>query len=255
MSIRNMRGEVNDLIPVKNVIVSVFDKTGLEQLVPSLIEVNKDVRLLSTGGTFGRIRDILGDSYEDHLVEIAAYTEFPEMEGGLVKTLHPKIHAGLLGERNNPEHQRYLAEKLNGGVYIDMVVVNLYPFEKVIGSPNVNFEKARGNVDIGGPTMIRAAAKNFPSCAVVCDPIDYQPVLEHIRENNGSTSFNQRFQLASKVFDMTARYDKSIADYFDSHTVKQQEVRSLYTFLPGVYPAACCDKNCGVVSSGLMEDI
>jgi len=131
-----MKGEVNDLIPVKNVIVSVFDKTGLEQLVPGLIEANRDTRFLSTGGTFSRIKDILGASYRDHLIEIAEYTEFPEMDGGLVKTLHPKIHAGLLGERNNPKHQRYLAEELSGGVYIDMAVVNLYPFENVVSFHN-----------------------------------------------------------------------------------------------------------------------
>lgn len=225
-----MKSKVNDLIPVKNVIVSVFDKTGLEQLVPSLIDVNKDVRFISTGGTFGKIKDILGGSYQNHLTDIEEYTKSPEMEGGLVKTLHPKIFAGILAERNNQKHQRYLVEELNGGVYIDMVVVNLYPFEKVISSPDVNFEKARGNVDVGGPSMIRAAAKNFPSCAVVCDPFDYQPLLDHIKDNNGSTSFDQRFQLAKKVFWVTARYDGKIADYFSGHTLELEKVRELYAF-------------------------
>ena len=190
MTIRDMKGEVQDLIRVENVIVSVFDKTGLDEFVPGLLKMNPDVRFLSTGGTYKKMKEILGNSYDYNLMEVAEYTKFPEMEGGLVKTLHPKIHAGLLGERNNQEHQRYLKEELNGGVYIDMVLVNLYPFQQVINSPDVNFEKARGNIDIGGPTMIRAAAKNFPSSAVVCDPKDYPEVLQHMVSNNGSTSFD-----------------------------------------------------------------
>ena len=234
MTIRNMKGIVEDLIPVRNVLVSVFDKTGLEGFVPGLMQINPKVRFLSTGGTYKKIRELLGDSYRDNFMEVAEYTEFPEMEGGLVKTLHPKIYAGLLGERNNPEHQRYLREELNGGVYIDMVLVNLYPFQQVIGSPDVNFERARGNIDIGGPTMIRAAAKNFPSCAVVCDPKDYQQVLQHIVINNGSTSFGQRLRLARKVFELTAMCDRAIADYFEEQVGrKADEIRGLYKFRGG----------------------
>ena len=116
MTIRGLRGKVDDKIPVKNVIVSVFDKNGLEILVPELIKTNPDIRFMSTGGTYKKIKDLLGNSYEDQLLEIAEYTNFPEMEGGLVKTLHPKIHAGILGERHNLEHQKYLNEELNRGV-------------------------------------------------------------------------------------------------------------------------------------------
>jgi phosphoribosylaminoimidazolecarboxamide formyltransferase/IMP cyclohydrolase len=152
-------------------------------------------------------------------MEVAEYTGFPEMQRGLVKTLHPKIHAGILGERNNPEHQRYLAEEMNGGVYIDMVVVNLYPFEETIAKPDSTFETARGNIDIGGPTMIRGAAKNFPSCAVVCEPGDYEKVMREIEENNGCTTFEQRLGLAQKVFDATARYDRFIAEFMKSRRV------------------------------------
>ncbi len=231
MTIRDMKGEVQDLIRVENVIVSVFDKTGLDEFVPGLLKMNPDVRFLSTGGTYKKMKEILGNSYDYNLMEVAEYTKFPEMEGGLVKTLHPKIHAGLLGERNNQEHQRYLKEELNGGVYIDMVLVNLYPFQQVINSPDVNFEKARGNIDIGGPTMIRAAAKNFPSSAVVCDPKDYPEVLQHMVSNNGSTSFDQRLRLAKKVFESTAKYDRAIADYFAEQVdTKSEEVRRLYKF-------------------------
>ena len=229
MSIRDMKGKVEDLIPVENVIVSVSDKRGLELLIPGLMEINPTVRFLSTGGTYTKIKDLLGGP-SDNLLEVSEYTEFPEMEGGLVKTLHPKIHAGILGERNNPEHQKYL-EMLDGGVFMDMVVVNLYPFQKVISSPDANFEMARGNIDIGGPTMIRAAAKNFPSCAAVCNPGDYDGILEHITENKGATSFSQRLKLARKVFEATAEYERAIADYFgeqiDSHL---KEIEGLYKF-------------------------
>ncbi len=241
MSIRDLKGKVNDRIPVKNVLVSVFDKSGLEKLVQGLIDINPGVRFMSTGGTYKKIKDILGNSYGDNLIEIAEYTDFPEMEGGLVKTLHPKIHAGLLGERNNPEHQRYLREELDGGVFIDMVVVNLYPFEEMVKKIEAgeidhntqkpyNFESARGNEDIGGPTMLRAGAKNFPSCASVCDPKDYLKLVREIKENGGATSFNQRLNLAPKVFETTARYDSAIARYLAEKTQDIEAIRSLYEF-------------------------
>ncbi|MCK5449236.1 hypothetical protein KAI32_00040 [Candidatus Pacearchaeota archaeon] len=235
MTIRDLKGKVNDRIPVENVLVSVFDKSGLEKLVPGLIKVNPNVKFMSTGGTYGKIKDILGNSYEDNLIEIEKYTDFPEMEGGLVKTLHPKIHAGLLGERNNLEHQKYLREELNGGVFIDMVVVNLYPFDKVTADPNTTFEQARGNIDIGGPTMIRAGAKNFPSCAVVCDQVHYDTVLKSIEENNGCTTFKERLNLAMKVFDETAKYDRTIQQYFGSKNLENlgniDHITKLYDFV------------------------
>ena len=230
MSIRDMKGKVKDLIPVENVIVSVFDKSGLEMLVPALVHINPDIRFLSTGGTYTKLKDLL-ENPAKNLLEISQYTEFPEMEGGLVKTLHPKIHAGILGERNNLEHQNYLKEVLGGGVFIDMVVVNLYPFQKVISLPEANFESARGNIDIGGPTMIRAAAKNFPSCAALCDPEDYWDILHAIKEDGGVTSFSQRLRLAKKVFETTAVYDRNIADYFDAEiNYGIKEIRGLYKF-------------------------
>jgi len=228
MSIRDLKGKVNDRIPVENVLVSVFDKSGLEKLVPGLIEVNPNVRFISTGGTYGRIKDILGDSYGNNLMEIAEYTGFPEMEGGLVKTLHPKIHAGLLGERNNPEHQRYLKEL--GGVFIDMAVVNLYPFSGIILKEGTTFEQARGNIDIGGPTMIRAAAKNFPSCAVACAPPQYKWIMEVIRASGGSTTFDLRLQLAKEAFGTTAGYENSIARYLSRPQLAPEKVRTEYNF-------------------------
>lgn len=229
MSIRNLKGGVKDLIPVNNVLVSVFDKSGLDVFVQNLIDINPKVNFLSTGGTYKKIKDILGD-YSNNLIEVAEYTNFPEMEGGLVKTLHPKIHAGLLGERNNPDHQKYLANELNGAFYIDMVAVNLYPFEDVINSQDSNFENARGNIDIGGPTMVRAAAKNFPGCAVICDPSDYNSIVDSIKKNNGSTSFDQRLQLAGKAFKIIKNYDKAISDYFEKNSSNSQDIKKLYKF-------------------------
>ena len=230
MSIRDLKGKINDRIPVENVLVSVFDKSGMENLVPELISINPNVRFMSTGGTYERIKDILGNSHGDHLIEIAEYTGFPEMEGGLVKTLHPKIHAGLLGERNNPEHQRYLREELNGGVFIDMAVVNLYPFSQVVSKEGTTFEQARGNIDIGGPTMIRAAAKNFPSCAVACAPSQYEKIMEVIRNNEGSTTFDLRLQLAIEAFGTTAAYENSIIGYLSEPSVTPERVRAEYKF-------------------------
>lgn len=232
MSIRDLKGKVYNKIPVKNVIISVFDKSGLGKLVSGLIEINPDVKFMSTGGTYRGIKDILGhSSYEDNLIEIAKYTGFPEMKGGLVKTLHPKIHAGLLGERNNPEHQRYLREELNGGVFIDMAVVNLYPFSQVVSEEGTTFEQARGNIDIGGPTMIRAAAKNFPSCAVACEPSQYEKIMEVIRNNKGSTTFDLRLQLAREAFETTAAYERSIVKHLYKSLLIPEEVRAEYNFI------------------------
>jgi phosphoribosylaminoimidazolecarboxamide formyltransferase/IMP cyclohydrolase len=228
--IRDLKGTVDYKIPVKTILVSVFDKSGLEEFIPGLLRVEPHLLILSTGGTYTRIKAILGDNFEYNLMEVASYTEFPEMEGGLVKTLHPKIHAGILGERNNPEHQKYLADTLHNARYIDMVVVNLYPFEEVIAG-NVSFEKARGNIDIGGPTMIRAAAKNFPSCAAVCDPAKYGRIVEALRENEGNTTFEQRLRLARRVFTLTASYDKAIAEYFNQQVATSlPEVKASYVF-------------------------
>ncbi|MBU1974848.1 MAG: hypothetical protein KKG59_00415 [Nanoarchaeota archaeon] len=228
MTIRDLKGKVQDKIPVKNVIVSVYDKTGLDAFIPGLLEANPEVRFFSTGGTHKRLNEILGFRAPEHLAEVSDYTGFPEMEGGLVKTLHPKIHAGILGERYNPDHQRYLRDDLEDAVYIDMVVVSLYPFEQVISAPGCGFEKARGNIDIGGPTMIRGAAKNFPSCAVVCTPEDYQNVLAHINDNEGCTTFDERFDLAKKAFETTGLYEAEISMYFSQHFA--ENVREDYEF-------------------------
>ncbi len=208
MQIRPIVGGVTDVIPVKNVLVSVGDKRGLDNLARGLCEACPNVRFLSTGGTYTALKSVVPESQVQSVEE---YTGFPEMEGGLVKTLHPKIHAGILGERNNPAHQEYLRNM--DGEFIDLVIVNLYPFRAVAGKPDAQFEEARGNIDIGGPTMIRAAAKNFPSCGVVADPLDYVPLVNKLRDNKGSTTLEDRFRLAVTAFGLIAQYDEAIAHY------------------------------------------
>ncbi|MEE9525323.1 MAG: hypothetical protein V3V78_01825 [Candidatus Woesearchaeota archaeon] len=233
MVIRDMKGGALNKILIENVLISVFNKDGLEELVPSLMDANPGVRFMSTGGTYKKIKKMLGDDAGDHLIKVSEYTDFPEMDGGLVKTLHPKIHAGLLGERSNPEHQKYLAETLDGGVYIDMVVVNLYPFDEVTADETVPFETARGHIDIGGPTMIRAGAKNFASCAVVCNPADYGKLLEHIEENDGCTTLRQRLEYAVGVFATTHEYDGHISKFFNSKLDNLDEIAASYLAADG----------------------
>ena len=174
----NVVEKVDDLVKVQNVLVSVSDKSGLEQFIPNLVDINPRIQIYSTGGTFGRIREILGDSADSRLMQVADYTGQPETQGGLVKTLDFKIYLGLLTETYNDAHQDDL--KRTGSVPIDMVVVNLYPFKETISQPDVTVEQARGNIDIGGPCMIRASAKNYIRVASVVDPADYANILANI---------------------------------------------------------------------------
>ncbi|WP_459924700.1 hypothetical protein [Desulfatiferula olefinivorans] len=202
---------IDDRVKIKTVLISVSDKTGLETLVPGLIRVNPEVRILSTGGTFGKIREILGDQADRLLTQVSDYTGQPETQGGLVKTLDFKIYLGLLTETYNADHQDDL--KRTGALPIDMVVVNLYPFKDTVASPDVTPEAARSNIDIGGPTMVRASAKNFIRVASVVDPSDYPAVLAALEAQEGCTTLALRFELARKAFAHTADYDRAISDY------------------------------------------
>ena len=190
----------------KQALLSVSDKTGVVDSARSLVELG--YHLLSTGGT-ARLLEKEGIPCQ----EVADYTGFPEMLDGRVKTLNPKIHAGILARRPVAEHMQALAE--HGIDPIDLIVVNLYPFEQTIAKPDCTFEDAIENIDIGGPTMIRAAAKNHESVAVVVDPADYDRVLEEIRRD-GAVGAATRLMLAKKVFSHTARYDGMIANYLTS---------------------------------------
>ena len=189
---------------IQRAIISVSDKTGIEDFAKALHEFN--VEILSTGGTAKKIKDA-----GVPVTEVSDYTGFPEMLDGRVKTLHPKIHGGILALRDNPEHMKAL--QLHGIKTIDMIVVNLYPFEKTISREDVTFDEAIENIDIGGPTMIRAAAKNFQHVVVIVDPADYDIVKKEMQENNGEVNYRTRLRLAQKVFAHTSRYDSLIAEY------------------------------------------
>ena len=222
----NVVERVDDLVKVQNILISVSDKGGLQQFIPQLVEINPQIRIFSTGGTYGRIRNILGDSDSRRLMQVSDYTGQPETQGGLVKTLDFKIYLGLLTETYNDAHQEDL--KRTGSVPIDMVVVNLYPFKETISRPDVTVEQARGNIDIGGPCMIRAAAKNYIRVASVVDPADYEMILGVLKASRGSTSLDLRFRLARKAFDHTAVYDRTIADFMVSKAV--DDVSKCYKF-------------------------
>jgi phosphoribosylaminoimidazolecarboxamide formyltransferase/IMP cyclohydrolase len=209
----NIVSRIDRNVPLRHALVSVSDKSGLEDLIPGLLAINPRLRIYSTGGTFARIQEILGPRAEGILTQVSDYTGQPETQGGLVKTLDFKIYLGLLTETYNPAHQNDLQR--TGAVAIDMVVVNLYPFEKTVATAGTTVEQARGNIDIGGPCMIRAAAKNFIRVASVVDPADYSMILDTLSANGGATPLALRLALAKKAFAHTARYDQAIAAYLE----------------------------------------
>lgn len=188
---------------VKRALISVSDKTGIVEFAQKLNDLG--VSIISTGGTFKVLKEA-----GIPVINISDVTGFPECLDGRVKTLHPNIHAGLLAMRSNLEHMKQV-EELNVEL-IDMVVVNLYPFKQTIMKPDVTLADAIENIDIGGPTMLRAAAKNYQDVSVVIDPTDYEQVLSEIKET-GAVSVKTNFYLAAKVFNHTAYYDTMIANY------------------------------------------
>ena len=203
--------KIDNRVRVNHVLISVSDKRGLDVFVPRILAINPDIRIFSTGGTFARLRDILGDRADGCLTPVSDYTGQPETQGGLVKTLDFKIYLGLLTETYNASHQSDL--KRTRGVAIDMVVVNLYPFKETIARADVTPELARGNIDIGGPCMIRASAKNFIRVASVVDPGDYGQIADEMDTGGGTISLALRYGLACKAFAHTAAYDTAIAGY------------------------------------------
>ena len=189
---------------IERAIVGVYDKTGVVEFAKALREFG--VEIISTGGT-ARTLEAGGIPVR----KVSDYTGFPEMMDGRVKTLHPKVHGGLLAMRDNEQHMREAEQ--NGVEMIDMVVVNLYPFEATIAKPDVTLEEAIENIDIGGPTMIRAAAKNYRYVAVVTDISKYESIIDEMEKNDGCLSPETRFELAKAVFKLTAHYDKMISEY------------------------------------------
>src|SRR5215470_16943955 len=187
---------------IQRAILSVTDKSGLADFARQLAHMG--VELISTGGTAKLLRDS-GVPVKD----ISEITGFPEMLDGRVKTLHPKVHGGILHRRSDPAHRAAVAE--HGIEPIDMIVVNLYAFEKTATKPGVPFEELIENIDIGGPSMIRSAAKNFQDVAVVTSPSDYDAIAEEMSKADGSLSSETKWRLAQKAFSTTAAYDSAIA--------------------------------------------
>src|SRR5215831_10533062 len=195
---------------IQRAILSVTDKTGLADFARKLASLG--VELISTGGTAKLLRDS-GIAVKD----ISELTGFPEMLDGRVKTLHPKVHGGILHRRGEPSHRTAVAE--HGIPAIDMVVVNLYAFEKTAAKPGVHFDELIENIDIGGPSMIRSAAKNFQDVAVVTSPSDYQAIAEEMARSGGSLSSQTKWRLAQKAFATTAAYDSAIASTLERVSV------------------------------------
>src|SRR5437660_3509072 len=195
---------MTDLVPVRRALISLSDKSGLEELAQGL--ARHEVEIVSTGGTAAKLRE-----FGAEVRDISELTGFPEMMNGRVKTLHPKVHGGLLGVRDNPEHAA--AMERHGIAPIDLVVVNLYPFLSTVMS-GADRETVIENIDIGGPSMVRSAAKNHAYVAIVTDPADYAALPLELDTYDGSTTLDLRKKLAAKAFAFTAEYDSTISQWF-----------------------------------------
>ncbi len=202
------------MLKVKRALISVSDKSGLEDLVRTLGKLN--VEILSTGGT-AKLIESLGIPVK----QVSDYTGFPEMLDGRVKTLHPKIHGGLLARRDLPEHIKQVLKHRIG--LIDMVVVNLYPFEKVASKKGAKLEEVIENIDIGGPSMLRSAAKNYNAVAVVCDNSKYGQIIKELKKNKGSLSDGILKELAADVFAKTSSYDSAISGFFTDRVLRTKK--------------------------------
>ena len=196
------------MVKIKRALISVSDKTGILDFAKELEKLG--IEILSTGGTAKLFRE-----NNIPVTEVSAYTGFPEMLDGRVKTLHPKIHAGLLALRDNEEHMRTLKEHNIG--LIDMVVVNLYPFEKTTQKPGVEIDEVIENIDIGGPSMLRSASKNHRFVAVICNPGRYHQVVEELKKNKAALPEELLRDLAIEVFALTSHYDDAIHNYLRNH--------------------------------------
>lgn len=238
---------------MKRALISVSDKTGIVEFAKKLNELG--IEIVSTGGTFKVLQEA-----GIPVIGISDVTGFPECLDGRVKTLHPNIHAGLLAMRSNPEHMQQVKDL--GVDLIDMVVVNLYPFKQTIMKPNVTLEDAIENIDIGGPTMLRAAAKNYQDVSVIIDPADYEQVISEISAD-GKVSVKTNFYLAAKVFNHTAYYDTMIANYLrdkagiekypDTLSMTFEKVQSM-RYGENPHQAAAFYKEVGT-NAGMLTDI
>ncbi|MEO8065648.1 MAG: IMP cyclohydrolase [Candidatus Doudnabacteria bacterium] len=190
-------------------LISVSDKTGLHVLGKGLVDrFGGDLMIISTGGTCKAL-----EAEKISVMKIESITGVPEVMDGRVKTIHPKIAGGILAKRDNPKHMQQLEEVLRAGT-IDLVVVNLYPFAKAAANPHTSFNELIEEIDIGGPTLLRAAAKNFRDVIVIVDPVDYERLLEQLAQPGGPT-LGYRFEMMKKVFRLTHHYDGDIVETLD----------------------------------------
>ncbi len=218
----NIVSKVDDWIRPQHVLISVSDKRDLAVLVNGLVSINDGLKIFSTGGTYNKIAEILGEQgTEKHLEKVSTYTGQPETQGGLVKTLDFKIYLGILTETYNDDHRNDM--KRTGAVAMDMVVCNLYPFAETVAKAGVTVEMARANIDIGGPTMVRASAKNYLRVACVTDPADYGMLISKMRAAGGRIDLKTRFALAKKAFAHTAKYDSTIAGWLAERSDSDME--------------------------------
>ncbi|MBU1975736.1 MAG: hypothetical protein KKG59_05010 [Nanoarchaeota archaeon] len=222
-----------DLIMLQNVLVSVYDKAELEVLVQGLLEVNPEVMFYSTGGTGKKLLEILGPNSNNY-TSVEDFTGAPEMQGGRVKTLHPKIHAGLLGKRLMPEHQDYIKNvmaEMTGtpGVYFDILACSVYPFNQTVAKPSSNFRDWIENIDIGGPTMLWASAKNFDSVAILSDPKQYDEFIQTVKEQNGTTH-EQRWGMAVDAMEKMGLYRLYISTHMGQKVDYHKDILSHTTF-------------------------
>ena len=222
----NRVSRIDKSVEIKKILISTADKSGLDYFVREILAVNPSAVFYSTGGTYAAIRKIIGSDSTENLVSVSDYTGQPEMQGGLVKTLDFRIYLGLLSETYNEAHSVDLAR--TGASVFDMVVVNLYPFRQTVASEGITVEDARTNIDIGGPCMLRASAKNFLRVASVCDPDDYRKIISELKKNEGRLSFSTRYSLAVKSFTHTAEYDKAISGYLAD--LDPDDAASVYSF-------------------------
>ena len=190
---------------IKRALISLSNKDNLKKLLPVLSKYK--IKLISSGGTFKQIKKL-----KFKCTEVSKYTNSPEILGGRVKTLHPKIHGGILSKRNNKSHKKDLSK--NNFKEIDLVVVNFYPFENTLSATN-NHSKIIENIDVGGPAMVRAAAKNYNDVVVITDPSQYEELIKELNANKGSTSLNFRLRMSEEAFSETAYYDSLVSNYFN----------------------------------------
>lgn len=234
--IRTNQYPVPNLIFPQHVLVSTFDKSKLDDLVGNVLSSNPQAMFYSTGGTGITLQEIMGSRAATNYMSVEEFTGCPEMEGGLVKTLHPKIHAGLLAERGNPHHEHFINVEMakfgkGPGVYFDIFAGNLYPFNDAVKKDGGSAEVARCNIDIGGPCMTMAAAKNWQSVAVLPQPEAYEILGGVLAENGGRIPAFMRFQFAVAAMDAIARFRRDNADHFAGLDF-ERDVLPTITLLP-----------------------